>query len=152
MSFQYEIVQQPAQPVISIKTRTPAQDLPKVLSSAFSKLGQFMKDTNLPPVGPPFVAYFNMDMSDLEIEIGFPVAKSVAGRGEVQPGEIPAGRYAACLYTGPYKEMKPAYDGLATWVDEQGFKPSGVSYEYYLNEPETTAPEALQTRIVFPLC
>lgn len=151
MSHNCEIIQQGLQPVILIRTHAAVQDMAQVIGQSFAKLGQYLSAANEDPSGPPFVAYHNMDMSNLEIEIGFPVAKSLPGQGEVKPGELPAGRYAACLHSGPYQELGKAYDALTNWVAEQGLEPTGVAYEYYLNDPEVTAPEALQTRIVFPL-
>ena len=151
MPHNCERLQQGSQPVISIKTRVPVQELPRALGSAFQTLEEYLREVGEAPVGPPYVAYTNMDMTNLEIEIGFPVTKQLPDREPVQAGEIPAGQIATCLYTGPYTAMKTAYDELTAWVNEHGYQPTGVSYEYYLNDPETTAPEDLQTRIVFPL-
>jgi effector-binding domain-containing protein len=36
-------------------------------------------------------------------------------------------------------------------VADQGYTPSGVAYEYYLNDPNQTPPEELKTRVVFPV-
>jgi effector-binding domain-containing protein len=97
------------------------------------------------------VAYYNMDMQNLDIEIGFPVPEKLEGQGAVRASRIPGGRLAACTYTGPYQDMAPAYDALARMVREQGLKATGVAYEIYLNDPQTTPPGELQTRILFPL-
>ncbi len=45
--------------------------------------------------------------------------------------------------------MPPAYEELTRWTQENGFEPTGVVYEYYLNGPDDTPPQGLQTQIVF---
>lgn len=151
MSNDCELIHTGPQPVVKIRTHTPVEGLPQSLGRAFAALEAYLGEIAEPPAGPPFVAYYNQDMQNLEIEIGFPVENPGAGRDDVLAGEIPAGRYAACLYSGPYYGLQSAYHALTAWVSEHGYQPSGVSYEYYLNDPDKTAPNDLQTRIVFPL-
>jgi effector-binding domain-containing protein len=147
-----EIKKQPAQPVMSIRARTSVQNLPMVLGKAFGDVATYIGEQGQQPQGPPFVAYYNMDMENLDIEVGFPVAKKLTGRDEVKANEIPAGKVATCVYTGPYgEEMKAAYEALGKLVEEKGCVPTGVVYEIYFNSPMDTPPEKLQTKIVFPL-
>lgn len=149
--FSCEIIDQPAQPVLSIRGRTRAQDLPRFLGEAYGKVAQYLGSLGEYPAGPPFCGYFNMDMENLEVEVGFPVSRPLPGQGEIQPCEFPAGKAAVCLYTGPYNQIPPAYQALNQFVADQGYTPTGASYEIYLNDPSEVAPEALQTRILFPL-
>ncbi len=147
-----EIRKQPAQPTMSIRTRTPVGGLPQVLGKAFGDVAMAVGEQGEQPLGPPFVAYYNMDMQDLDIEIGFPVAKRLHAKGDVKPGEIPAGNVATTVYTGPYGDgMKAAYEALAKHVEEKKQVPTGVVYEIYHNSPMDTPPEKLQTQIVVPL-
>jgi effector-binding domain-containing protein len=122
-----------------------------LMGEAYGKIGQYLGVLNEVPIGPPFAAYYNDDMQDLDVAIGFPVARVLEGRDEIQAGELPGGRIATCVHTGPYSEIEPAYDALSAWVADQGLEPTGVAYEFYLNDPQTTPPEDLQTRIVYPL-
>ena len=71
------------------------QDLPQALGKAYGAIMQYLGELGMPPAGAPFVAYFNMDMQDLDIEIGFPVMQPLPGKGEVQASAIPAGKAAA---------------------------------------------------------
>jgi effector-binding domain-containing protein len=151
MEYSCEIKEQPAQPILSIQTRTPVQMLPQVLGRAFDALMQHLASHGEYPAGAPFVAYYNMDMQDLDLEIGFPVTHPVEGSGEIESGSIPAGRFGSTLHTGPYPEIGPAYETLTAWLRRQGLEPTGVAYEYYLNDPQATCPEDLQTLVSFPL-
>jgi effector-binding domain-containing protein len=148
-TLQCELIERPAQPVLSIRTRTPVQDLPALVGKVYSTIGQYLGELQQPPSGAPFAAYYNIDMQDLDVELGFPVAGPLPGRGEVMAGEIPAGRYAACLHIGPYDAIGTAYDALQTWLKEHGYAATGVSYEFYLNDPQQVPPQELQTQVLF---
>jgi effector-binding domain-containing protein len=95
--------------------------------------------------------YHNMDMNNLDVEIGFPVTQASGGSGRVKPGKLPGGKAAVTLHVGPYDKIGEAYDRLTAFVKEQGLKPLEVCYEFYLNDPVETPPEELKTEIYFPL-
>jgi effector-binding domain-containing protein len=150
MSYPCEIKDQPPQPALTIRTRSSVQNLPAVIGKSFGSIMQYLTSIGEQPAGMPYVAYFNMDMQDLDLELGFPVSKPILGKGEIQSGEMPSGKVATTLYTGAYDKMVPAYDALTQYVKDQGYEPTGVSYEFYFDPPETP-PEKTRTLILFPL-
>jgi effector-binding domain-containing protein len=151
MSYECEVREQHAQPTLTVRTRAAVQDMPQVLGQAFGRIAQYLGELGEHPAGPPFVAYHNEDMDDLDLEIGFQVARELPGRDDVEPSEIPGGKAATCLHVGPYSDIKPAYEALWQFVADEGYEASGVAYEMYLNDPQETPPEELQTQISFPL-
>jgi effector-binding domain-containing protein len=151
MAYACERIEQPRQPTLIVRTRAPVARLPEVLGPAWSSIMAHAGKAGATPSGPPFVGYHNMDMQDLDLEIGVPFARVVEGEGEVQPSEIPAGPAVATMHVGPYDRVGDAYDALQAWMTEQGVAPAGPAYEHYLNDPQEVAPEALRTRIVWPV-
>ena len=151
MSYKCEIKELSLKPALSIRARTPVQELPQVLERAYGAIAQYLGELGEQPAGPPYAAYYNMDMQNLDVEIGFPVSYKLSGKGDIQPSEIPRGKAAACLYTGPYSEIEPVYHALSKWINDNGYEVSGVAYEMYLNDPRDTPPEELKTQILFPL-
>jgi effector-binding domain-containing protein len=151
MNHQCELIERSAQPVLSIRLRTEAEKLPEIFAKSYSALIKYMSELGVMPSGAPFAAYYNMDMQDLDTEIGFPVAKSLPGKGEIQPGEIPSGKFVTCFHVGAYPTLGAAYDALQEFIQQQGYTPSGVAYEFYLNSPTTTPEDELQTQILFPV-
>jgi effector-binding domain-containing protein len=150
MVYQCELINRPAQPVLSIRTRTPIQNLPQVLGQSYGAIAQYLGTMGQQATGAPFAAYYNMDMQNMDVEIGFPALK-VPGKDNIQAGEIPAGKVVSCLHTGPYEACKAAYEAMEQWMKTNGYEATGVVYEFYLNDPAQTPPEQLQTQIVFPL-
>lgn len=151
LSYPCEVKEQAAQPTLTIRTRTSVQNLPQALGQAYGAIAQYLGELGQPLAGPPFTAYFNMDMQNLDVEIGFPVAKPLPARDNIQASEIPGGKVATCLYTGPYSDIALAYTALSKWMTEHGYEATGVAYEMYLNDPQQTPPQELKTQILFPL-
>jgi effector-binding domain-containing protein len=112
---------------------------------------QYLEELKENPIGAPFVIYYNMDMQDLDIEIGFPVSKNLPDKDKIKSSEITAGKFASCLYTGPYTEISLAYDALTKWVEDNEYKTTGIAIETYLNDPREIPPEELKTEIEFLL-
>jgi effector-binding domain-containing protein len=151
MNYHCEIKDQPAQPTLSIRARTPVEELPALLGESYGKIATYLAELGESPTGAPFAAYYNMDMQDLDVEVGFPVAKPLAGKNEIQASQVPGGQLASILHVGPYSDIAPAYEALAEYVKEQGREPTGISYEFYLNDPQKTPPAELHTQVLFPL-
>jgi effector-binding domain-containing protein len=150
-TFACELRQAPARPVLALRFRTAISELPRRLGEAHRSLYHYIESMGAAPAGAPYAAYHNLDMTDLDVEAGFPVEQALPGRGEIRPGFIPAGKEAVCRYVGPYSAIGPAYGALMGWIDAHGYHRANVSYEFYLNDPAVVAPEALETEIVFPL-
>ncbi|TYQ12813.1 UNVERIFIED_CONTAM: effector-binding domain-containing protein [Acetivibrio alkalicellulosi] len=151
MNSNFEIVETPAQPVLAIKTVTSVANLPQEIGKAYMKILERLKELGEEPVEFPYVAYYNMDMENLQVEMGFPVSKIFDGKGEIEATEIPAGKKATCVYKGPYKDSEPVYNSMAKWMGENGHEPTGVVYEVYYNSPNDVPENELLTKIVFLL-
>lgn len=151
MTYHCEIKDRAAQPTLAIRTTVAVQELPAALGASYGAIGQYLGMLRQAPVGAPFVAYYTMDMQALDVEIGIPVAQALPGKDNIYAGEMPAGKYATCVHTGPYDAIAPAYTALTQFVMENGYEATGVAYEAYLNDPSNTPPEAVMTQILFPL-
>lgn len=156
MSVQCSLKEMPAQPALVVRTVTSVDKLPQELGRAYGAIMQLLGEQGRPPAGMPYCAYFNMDMQNLEVEMGFPVDQIPASLGvqagdvpvgDVQAGEIPAGKYATCVHLGPYQEMVATYEALNRWIAENGYTASGTAYEFYYNDPAEVPPEEIKTEI-----
>jgi Transcriptional regulator, effector-binding domain/component len=149
MSYKFELTEQKEQPVLSIRKRTDVGNLPQELGKAYNAIIQYIGEIGEEAAGAAFAAYYNMDMENLDIEMGFPVLKPIAGKGEIKPGKIPAGKQVSCMYKGPYAQMEPVYEAITQWMKENGHIPTGVCYEFYYNSPMDVPENELLTKIVF---
>lgn len=145
-----EILYKNDQPTISIRTRTNVQSLPMLIGEGYGKLAAYLKELGELLSDVPYVAYHNMDMNDLDVEIGFPVSKALPDRDNVKAGVIPAGKSVFCMFRGHYSEMEPTYEEMMKWLLDNGYTPLNTVYEHYYNGPEFPESEML-TMIVMPV-
>ncbi len=148
--YSCQIKRFPPRSCLSIKTRTPVQELPKHLKREFPTIYKYIQQQGGIAEEYPFVLYKNMDMSKLDIEIGVPTSKPMLGIGKIQQCQIPDGDHGIALFTGAYDKIEPAYNALSEFIKKQGREATGHAYEFYTSPPETP-PEQIKTWIMFPL-
>jgi len=132
---------------LSVRTRSPVQNLPQVLGEIYGAIMTYLGEIGEYPSGPPFVIYYNMDMQDLDIEVGFVVPKELPAKDNMKPSEIAAGKYATTVHVGPYETMEPTYNALNKWITDKGYETEGTAIELYFNDPNEVGPENTQTGI-----
>jgi len=151
MTYECKIIETEDQPVLTVRTTAAVEKLPQFFGEAYGSIMRYLAEMGEQPVGMPFAAYYNMDMQALDVEAGFPVARDLAGKGNIKAGKIGGGKYAVTLHIGSYDSVGPAYEALADFVKQQGFEVGKIAYEYYLNDPSEDANIQPQTEIRFPL-
>ena len=145
-SYRVILMEDPAQRVFSIR-KTISVDQSHDL---FQELRREMEARGLKQAGPTQQLYhgreFSYEAMDVEAQI------QVAGDGP-EVGEKPAQTCAAVIHTGPYEELKYAYDALCAWLaGHPEYEVCGPAIERYLKDEETAAsPEELETGVLFPV-
>ncbi len=133
------------------RQRGAVAEIPAILGKVYGEVMTYLGKNNEAPSGAPFVIYYNEDMQNLDMEIGFPVAIALPGEGAVKAGTIPGGKAATAMHRGPYMAVEATYEKLTGFMKENQLAPVGHVIEYYLNDPAVTPPEELLTKVVFPL-
>lgn len=145
-----QMMNQKAQPALIIRTRTTIEGLPKLIGESYFAIGNYLMELGESVSEVPYVAYYNTDMKDLDVEIGFPVLDELPGKDNIIPGEIPAGIRIFCMYRGPYSDMKSAYTQMQEWMSDKDYELNGAVYEQYYNDTEFPEKDYL-TKIVMPI-
>ncbi len=142
-----------AQPVAAVRTHTSLATIGPAVQAGFGSLMAYLAKAGVDPAAAPLVVYH--DVIDREtsgdVEICIPVARSVAGEGEVYGAELPAADVATTVHQGAYAELGHVYQTLADWIQGQGHEVAGPPREIYLNDPRTVAEEELLTEIDWPI-
>lgn len=144
------VLKQIEQPTLTIRTKTNVQNLPRLIGESYGKIVLYLKELGETMTDMPFVCYHNLDMQNLDVEIGFSVSKVLPEKENIKPGCIPEGYVAFCMYRGPYSEMETLYNEMVRWIDENGYQAVGTSYEYYFNGSGFPESELL-TKVVMPI-
>lgn len=151
MNYKIEISEQPSLPVLSMRIRTAADKMPQELDKIFGKIIQYLNEIGEEPSNIYFAAYYNMEMDNLDLEVGIVVNKKLPGKGDIKAGETTAGRQVSSFYKGPYKEAKSSFNIIMQWMDENGCVSTGVVYEFYYHSPAKLPESEFITKIVFPI-
>ena len=139
------------QRIASIRLRTPVGNLPAEMGKAYGEIAMLLGRQGSGPSGLALAVYHNMDMNDLDVEIGFPVAEAIRAEGRMKPGALPGGRTAVAVHHGPYDKIESTYDALMKFIQREKVVAQGLCYEVYLNDPRSVKPDDLLTEINFPL-
>lgn len=151
MNYEILLSEQQKQNALSIRTRTKLEELPSKIGEAYGKIMQYLIELGLTPMDAPYTAYYNLDMDDLDVEMGFPVASLLQDKEDIKATIIPAGNYVSCMHKGPYSQMEEPYEAMTKWIQENGHEALGISYEYYYNSPMEVEESELLTKIVMPI-
>lgn len=146
-----EIKERQEEITVSIRTTVSLQKLPDTLTEIYGELMEYLQRREAAMQGPPFVLYHNQDMEALDVEAGFPVGQVLPDEGRVRAGRLPGGRVLSAVHTGPYTTLEKTYQPLMAHIEEKGLAVTPWMYELYLNCPDETPQEELQTEICFPL-
>jgi len=146
--YQCQLRNYEAQTTMCVRKICAAADLPEVLGKIYNDVYNHLDDNGLQPIGAPYVAYFNMDINAIEIEAGYPIKDVISTKDDIIISEIPAGKYATILYIGPYIECGPAYEELTNFISINNLEHTGMVFEFYLNNPDKTEEDMLQTYIM----
>jgi len=92
-----------------------------VVADRFAEVFAFLGERGVAVAAAPFFRYWTIDMErELIVEAGVPVATSVEGAGDVQPGVLPAGRYATVTHRGHPGELVDVTTALLDWATANG--------------------------------
>ncbi len=151
MALEVEFTEIEPQLSLSIGTRSPQKDLPEVIGKSYKEIAEYINTVGAQYTGAPFVIYYNMDMNDLDIEIGFPVDKQYDGHNSIKSSEVPGGKVFKVTHIGPYSDLKQTYEQIIAYINENKIETAGYVCESYPNDPAVTPPAELKTDITFYL-
>jgi effector-binding domain-containing protein len=165
VTLQPDIVLRAGQPYVAVE-RTVRMDTMQEIADRIPEVLGWLADQGIAPAGPPFLRYRTIDMAaQLQVEAGVPVASAeLAARagGDLFPGALPSGRYAAATHTGRPEGLVGAVRELLDWAAARGLvwdmatidgvEHWGCRIESYLTDPRLVPDmDRWETRLLFRL-
>ncbi len=121
-----KVVTKAEQPYAAIILTLSRPEIADVAPPLIDQTIQWIKAHGGATAGAPFFNYFAfLPGGKMQMQVGMPTAKLMAGEGRVETGNLPGGRYAAIIHTGPYHELYEANMALDKWARGQGFDFAG---------------------------
>jgi effector-binding domain-containing protein len=155
MTYQIQVREVSAQPILSIRAVVPTLELVKFFDDACDEMRAYLTQVGISAAGPPMSLWHSApgqipDASD--IETCLPVERPVPSSGRMRYRELPAGLQAFAVHHGGYDEMGNAFDAVWRWIQENGYEMDGPPCDVVLVGPtDTDDPSAYRTEIVYPV-
>jgi AraC family transcriptional regulator len=141
-----------AQPILFVRTKAARHELPKAIAQGVGKVYMHAQTSGAPLDGHPFTRYLSSGPGLLDIEVGFRVARDAAGAGDVISGELPAGETAVAVHAGPYDQLAETYAAVERWIEQNGLRPVGAPWEWYVTDPaDHPDPADWRTEVYWPV-
>ena len=144
------LTNQPEQRIISIKTETTLKNMQTKIEDCRENIMTYLNLLEELPAGPCLTIYYSFTKQNVEIEVGYPIAKMLPPQDDIRMSIIPAGKRISCLNIGPYNEIPKIYQEMDQWLAVHDFETNGISYETYYNGGGFTPQEYL-TKIELPI-
>jgi effector-binding domain-containing protein len=152
MAYEVEIWDVEAQPVLAVRSdRVASSEIALFMAESFQKIGRYAAAHGLTPSGKPMARYHNIEGDWFDLEALIPFTAPGAGEADVYASSLRAGRAATCEHVGPYEELGRAYAAIGEWLERQGLRSAGGSWEEYLSDPGDVPPAENHTRIYIPI-
>lgn len=118
-----KIVKKPAQYYVAIRSMVKMGEVGTAAMKHLPALEIWMRDRGIAPTGPAFIKYNLINMKKgMELEFGQVIAAKAKGDKQVVAGRLPAGKYAALTYWGPYDDLMQVNAVLIGWAMLMGLK------------------------------
>jgi effector-binding domain-containing protein len=144
------LIEQQEKHVMSIRTTIHFDNYPNTARQAYARIMEYAEQRGILLSGGPYVCYHNTDLANLDVEIGFPVARPVSGGNDIVCYTIPVQKAVSGIFLGAYEDTDPLMMEMMQWIQEHGHKQQGRIFNYYLNDQDRAASELL-TQIVIPV-
>lgn len=145
-----------AQDVIAIAGSAPVADMAAVsavLGELYNELIAFAALNDLEIAGSPMTLTQTLDPETWRFQAALPVRLSgpVAAAAPIELLRTAAGPALVFDHVGPYEGLAQAREKLEAWAASHGLRRAGPIQDIFVSDPGDTAPEALVTRLVYPL-
>ena len=127
------------------------QDIGRTLADILPRVARAIAEQGAEPVGMPFMRYFSMDGKSMRAAAGMPVRAPLRGSGDIEPHILPGGRALTATHLGDYEGVGAAWQRVWDRARELGAEVRFGGWDVYANDPESVAPEEIETRIHLPL-
>jgi len=151
-TIQIELVDVPAKKILFIRDSCGMSEIGPSLGKAYGEIMTFINKNGLSCTEPPLAITNGWDKNSWNFDAACVISQArVKPVGRIQLGESYSGKAVKGIYFGPYDKVEPAYNEIMKFIENHGYKISGRSWEAYMNDPQNTPPDKLQTDIYFPV-
>lgn len=120
------------------------------LQEAFIKLHAALKEQEMYPYNSPFLGIYNDDLENLEVEVGFDVARLLESSDEIKSYEMYPQCFVSALDKGSYAKHGAIIDELNAFIKANELT-KGVGIYYHFLNGHGVNEDDLLTKIFIPV-
>lgn len=132
MAYEILTANLPESEAVAIRETISLTELQSFFNRAFLELSQTLRAGGATPVGPPFVRYFSVTPESVDVEAVMSCDKAVSVTGRVTRLHLNASQAAIVRHVGRSDKIKPAYDSITEWMNNNGKHPIEAPREVYV--------------------
>ncbi|GAB2659300.1 MerR family transcriptional regulator [Kribbella swartbergensis] len=117
-------------------------DIGPVVRPLCAELGRRLPGAAVRPAGRLTCLYQRSPVTEDEVVVQATVPAAVDASGDLNGLEVidlPAARAATLVHRGPIDQVLPAWQALARWIDDNGYRSAEPARELYLDCPDDPA-------------
>lgn len=128
-------------------------ELPDFYQLAYGEIVVKSGMQNLTQAGPNLAHYHMWDPNNgiAIVQCGMQVSQEGKTDGNVEFIKLDAQKVIAADYFGPYEGLGEVHGAIYDYAEKNGIEITDQPYEIYMNDPSSTEPDMLHTRICYPL-
>lgn len=116
------VVTEPERPYVGVRAVISMRDIAAV-ADRLPEIFGWLTVRDVEPAGAPFFRYHRLDTDEtVDIEVGVPTPEPLTGEGDIQPGVLPAGAYAATEHLGHPDQLAGVTAELLEWAAAEGLR------------------------------
>jgi len=141
---------------ISESSSLMPNEIGEKIGAAYGELMSLIGIAKLEMVGMPISITKSFSMEKMLCEFNPAIRVSELPEdlelsGRIEKGESYSGKALKIVHVGSYETLKSTYDNIIAYITEKGIETNGDSWEEYVDDPTTVAPEEMRTFIYFPV-
>ncbi len=129
----------PAQHTAVVRRQVPPGGVSDFVEEALGLVIERASANGWQIAGRP-VARFQRRGSEVEAEVGYPVAQPVPRTGEVLPSRLPGGPVVTVLHVGAPERLEETYRAARDWMRLHQLELVDTPWECYLDGPGSARP------------
>lgn len=139
---------------VSRRSGLQPEEIKSSIEKAFVEVTEAIARGGVRANGAPRAHYHYRDGGQVGFELGFPIVPedaAAAQRAGLSTGRTLSGEALTLVHEGPYDGLASAYKILEREFAALGLKGCGDTWEVYLNDPDDTPADRLQTQLFWPI-
>jgi len=138
--------------VASIRQKVQLAEISRMFAVFLPEVLNYVRGEGIEATGAPFARYHRFGPTEIDVEVGFPVATPVEGNDRIKASKLPGGRVLSTWHVGPYHKLGETHNRVEQFLGKESLRARGPSWEIYWTDPGLVPdPKRWRTQVICPI-